>query len=102
MGRKISLVTTDMMRWDSLGFTGDPYAQSPNLDILAAEGMRTYGSVRGWVRRRCAVDHGGRRGGRQSVVARRCGGRSGDDAGLHPGFNAYKHGIESHYENSDC
>ena len=40
MGRKILLITTDMMRWDSLGFTGDPYARTPNLDGLAAEGIR--------------------------------------------------------------
>ena len=35
MGRKILLITANMMRWDSLGFTGDPYAQTPNLDKLA-------------------------------------------------------------------
>ena len=40
MGRRILLITIDMMRWDSLGFTGDPYAQTPNLDNLAAEGIR--------------------------------------------------------------
>ena len=40
MGRKILLITTDMMRWDSLGFTGDEYARTPNLDRLAGEGVR--------------------------------------------------------------
>ena len=40
MGRKILFITTDMMRWDSLGYYGDPYAQTPNLDKLAAEGIR--------------------------------------------------------------
>ena len=40
MGRKILLFTVNMMRWDSLGFTGDPYAQTPNLDKLADEGIR--------------------------------------------------------------
>ena len=40
MGRKILLITTDMMRWDSLGFTGDQYARTPNLDRLATEGIQ--------------------------------------------------------------
>ena len=40
MGRKILFITTDMMRWNSLGYTGDPYAQTPNLDKLAAEGIQ--------------------------------------------------------------
>jgi arylsulfatase A-like enzyme len=40
MGRKILFITTDMMRWDSLGYYGDPYAQTPNLDKLAAGGIR--------------------------------------------------------------
>ena len=40
MGRKILFITTDMMRWNSLGYTGDPYAQTPNLDQLAAEGIQ--------------------------------------------------------------
>lgn len=39
-GRKILFITTDMMRWDSLGYYGDPYAKTPNLDKLAAEGIR--------------------------------------------------------------
>ena len=40
MGRKILFITTDMMRWDSLGYYGDPYAQTPNIDRLAAEGIQ--------------------------------------------------------------
>ena len=40
MGRKILFITTDMMRWNSLGYTGDPYAQTPNLDRLASEGIQ--------------------------------------------------------------
>ena len=40
MGRKILFITTDMMRWDALGYYGDPYAQTPNLDRLASEGMK--------------------------------------------------------------
>ena len=40
MGRKILFITTDMMRWNSMGYYGDPYAQTPNLDQLAAEGIR--------------------------------------------------------------
>ncbi len=40
MGRKILLITTDMMRWNSLGYAGDPYAQTPNLDLLAADGIQ--------------------------------------------------------------
>ena len=39
-GRKILFITTDMMRWDALGYYGDPYAKTPNLDKLAAEGIR--------------------------------------------------------------
>jgi hypothetical protein len=38
--RKILFITTDMMRWNSLGYYGDPYAQTPNLDRLAADGIR--------------------------------------------------------------
>jgi arylsulfatase A-like enzyme len=45
MGRKILFITTDMMRWDAMGYYGDPYAQTPNLDQLAAEGIR-YDSAR--------------------------------------------------------
>lgn len=40
MGRKILFITTDMMRWNSLGYYGDQYAKTPNLDKLAAEGVR--------------------------------------------------------------
>ena len=50
MGRKILLITTDMMRWDSLGFTGDEYARTPNLDDLPA---RACGSRRLGIRIRC-------------------------------------------------
>lgn len=39
-GRKILFITTDMMRWDALGYYGDPYAKTPHLDKLAAEGIR--------------------------------------------------------------
>lgn len=39
-GRKILFITTDMMRWDSLGYYGDPYAKTPVLDKLAATGIR--------------------------------------------------------------
>jgi len=39
MGRKILFIMTDMMRWDSLGYMGDPYARTPNLDRLAKEGI---------------------------------------------------------------
>lgn len=40
MGRKILFIMTDMMRWNSLGFTGDSYARTPVLDKLAADGIR--------------------------------------------------------------
>lgn len=39
-GRKILFITTDMMRWDSLGYYGDPYARTPYLDQLAKQGIR--------------------------------------------------------------
>ncbi|MEM1109995.1 MAG: sulfatase-like hydrolase/transferase [Planctomycetota bacterium] len=32
-------ILTDDQRWDSLGFTGHPLAQTPNLDQLAADGV---------------------------------------------------------------
>ena len=40
MAKRILFITTDMHRWDSLGFTGCPYANTPVLDKLAEEGIR--------------------------------------------------------------
>ena len=40
MGRKILFITTDMHRWDSMGYYGNPYAQTPHLDRLSTEGIR--------------------------------------------------------------
>ncbi len=34
------LIMTDQHRWDCLGCFGHPYVQTPNLDALAAEGVR--------------------------------------------------------------
>ncbi len=39
MARRILYITTDMMRWDSLGFTGCDYVNTPVLDGLAKEGI---------------------------------------------------------------
>ena len=40
MAKRILFITTDMMRWDSLGFTGCSYARTPVLDKIAEEGIR--------------------------------------------------------------
>jgi len=40
MGRKILLVTTDQQRYDTLGCNGGALAATPNIDGLAAEGIR--------------------------------------------------------------
>lgn len=40
MAKRILHITTDMMRWDSLGYTGCSYANTPVLDKLAGEGVR--------------------------------------------------------------
>jgi len=39
MAKRILYVTTDMMRWNSLGFTGCDYVNTPVLDSLAKEGI---------------------------------------------------------------
>lgn len=39
MARRILYITTDMMRWDSLGFTGCDYVNTPVLDGLAKTGV---------------------------------------------------------------
>ena len=36
----ILLITTDQQRWDALGISGNPILRTPNLDALAASGMR--------------------------------------------------------------
>ena len=39
MAKRILFITTDMMRWNSLGFTGCEYVNTPVLDSLAKEGI---------------------------------------------------------------
>jgi len=39
MARKILFITTDQMRFDSLGCNGGQIAQTPNIDRLAADGI---------------------------------------------------------------
>ena len=39
MAKRILFITTDMMRWDSLGFTGCSYVNTPVIDKLAEEGI---------------------------------------------------------------
>ena len=39
MAKRILFITTDMMRWDSLGFTGCEYVKTPVIDNLAKEGI---------------------------------------------------------------
>ena len=39
MAKRILFITTDMMRWNSLGFTGCDYVNTPVLDSLAEEGI---------------------------------------------------------------
>ncbi len=39
MAKRILFITTDMMRWDSLGFTGCEYVNTPVIDNLAKEGI---------------------------------------------------------------
>ncbi len=40
MGRKILLVTTDQQRYDTLGCNGGQLSSTPNIDALAADGIR--------------------------------------------------------------
>ncbi len=40
MAKRILFITTDMHRWDSLGYNGCPYANTPVIDKLAEEGIR--------------------------------------------------------------
>ncbi|HCK08231.1 MAG TPA: hypothetical protein DHW45_00065, partial [Candidatus Latescibacteria bacterium] len=36
----ILLITTDHLRFDTLGYTGDPVIQTPAIDRLASESIR--------------------------------------------------------------
>jgi arylsulfatase A-like enzyme len=40
MAKRILFITTDMMRWDTLGYNGCEYATTPAIDKLAEEGIR--------------------------------------------------------------
>ncbi len=40
MARRVLYITTDMMRWDTLGCTGDETATTPTIDSLAADGIQ--------------------------------------------------------------
>ena len=40
MPQKILFIMCDQLRYDYLGCTGHPYIRTPNIDALAARGVR--------------------------------------------------------------
>ena len=57
----VVLITCDQLRGDSLGCYGHPIVETPNLDHLAAEGVRFTRAIRGHPElhcRACQYPHG--------------------------------------------
>ena len=69
----VLMIVCDQLRYDCLGYTGSPFARTPNIDALAAEGMqftRAYTSIRPAVRRGSACFPAP---GRSSPAMKACG-----------------------------